>query len=301
MAQPAGQSAVTADHCAHCKRASSGHHWLICKLGLDCGCNCDATSDSLPFSYITLESPIEVIRIGRDGRGGNEPAIGMDASRFTPVLTSEGEVVPLLYVAEGLWCAMGETVFRDVPDDDTVQGVVNRAELASVRASLLRTTTPIVLADLTDDALQGYDSVRAEVTGTSKKDYNYTRMWAQHVWDTTEFQGMVWNSRRSPGALSYAFFLHGPDAIPRMQSERLKNAMERLTGSRASRRSLEEVLAATPVTMREANSLSRSAAIQARMVNRHTLLGGDPIVLHDKPGFELVLEEAERRNVLVMN
>lgn len=132
--------------------------------------------------------------------------------------------VPVLYAGANLSCALGETVFHDLPDDAHQPAEVFRADLLSLRAATVTVTTDIDLVDLSDGALSDYGFARVEVVDTPASDYPVTRRWAQHAWDTTECAGLAWNSRRSPDLLSYMLFVGAPRRADRHRAlDRLRH------------------------------------------------------------------------------
>lgn len=118
--------------------------------------------------------------------------------------------MPVLYAGADLGCALGETVFHDLPDDPTVPAEVFRADLLTIRAGAVGVDADVDLADLTDAALTSYGYRRDEVIDTPRQEYPVTRRWGQHAWDTTACAGLVWNSRRSPEQLSFMLFVDPP-------------------------------------------------------------------------------------------
>ena len=134
--------------------------------------------------------------------------------------------VPVLYAGADLACALGESVFHDLPDDLQHPAEVFRADLLSLRAATITVTTDANLADLTDDALAGYGYTRVDVIDTPASGYPTTRRWAQHAWDTTECAGLVWNSRRSPELLSFMLFVNAPRPADRHRALRRRRQIE---------------------------------------------------------------------------
>lgn len=118
--------------------------------------------------------------------------------------------VPVLYAGDDLPCALGETVFHDLPDDARLPAEVFRTDLLSLRSTTIAVTTSTNLVDLTDEALTGYGYARVELIETPAAAYHTTRRWGQYAWDTTECAGLVWNSRRSPARLSFMLFVNAP-------------------------------------------------------------------------------------------
>lgn len=74
------------------------------------------------------------------------------------------------------------------------------------RASVLRLGRDVVLADLRDGALTASGLSRGDVM-TGPEGHPGTVRWSQHVWDSTQHSGLVWNSCRDPRRLSYLLFV----------------------------------------------------------------------------------------------
>ena len=147
------------------------------------------------------------MRVAIDNLGSTEPSSAAAPRRFSPVVDSNGRRVPVLYAGEDLECALGETVFHDLPDSAAVPAEIFRADLLTLRAGTITSTVDLVLADLTDPALALSGYARTEVVDTPPGEYETTGEWGQHTWDTTEAAGIAWNSRRTPDRHSYLLFV----------------------------------------------------------------------------------------------
>jgi hypothetical protein len=153
-----------------------------------------------------------MVRIAVDQIGSTEPASSPRPRRFSPVRDRNSRRVPVLYAGADLGCALGETVFHDLGDDPSRPAEVFRADLLAVRAGTITVAIDCQMADLTDGALVSYGYRRDEVIDTPVGEYPITRLWGQHVWETTGCAGLVWNSRRSPQRLSFMLFIDPPRA-----------------------------------------------------------------------------------------
>lgn len=153
-----------------------------------------------------LEVGSTLTRVSTDALGTSEPSAADTRRRFSPVSTKEGNV-PVLYAAEGLMCALGETVFHDLDDDSFVPQEVLRSDLLTLRAGTLNVVRALLLGDLRDPALASYGVAREQVIATRPQDYPVTRRWAQHAWDAGDLDGIGWNSRRTPEGLSFMLFM----------------------------------------------------------------------------------------------
>jgi hypothetical protein len=151
-----------------------------------------------------------MVRVAVDQLGSTEPSSNASGRRFSPVRDARSRRVPVLYAGADLAGALAETVFHDLGDDSGAPAEIFRADLLALRAGTIALSVDCLVADLTDAALAGYGYRRDEVVNTGTDAYPTTRLWGQHVWETTTAAGLVWNSRRSPERLSYMLFVNPP-------------------------------------------------------------------------------------------
>lgn len=154
----------------------------------------------------TISAQTRLWRVMIDQLGSTEPSTSTTPTRFTPVRDGAGSVVPALYLGDSLACALCETVLRGQGDSRVLTGRLESYRINTHRASELRLERDVVLADLRDQALVGIGLTRGDVI-TDPTRYPETVRWSQHVWDTTDHSGLVWNSYRNPGRLSYLLFV----------------------------------------------------------------------------------------------
>jgi uncharacterized protein YjiS (DUF1127 family) len=146
-----------------------------------------------------------LLRVAIDNLGSTEFANTTRPRRFAPVITLDGDNVPVLYAGSTDRCALAESTFHDVPDDISTRTQVSAARLRAMRLSTLRSEVDLRLADLTDRALPDLGVTRAELIGCGPAAYPATALWGTAAWQTG-FDGVVWNSRRSPTDLSVILF-----------------------------------------------------------------------------------------------
>jgi len=113
----------------------------------------------------------------------------------------------VLYAGADLGCALGETVFHDLPDDPANPAEVFRSDFRELRASTIEVKRDTELVDLTDSALAQLGYRRDEVVDTPPSAYVTTRLWGQLAWEQDGPAGLVWDSRRSPGQLAFMLFV----------------------------------------------------------------------------------------------
>jgi hypothetical protein len=142
-----------------------------------------------------------------DNLGTSEPSASPALRRFSPVLDADGVRVPALYAGDSLACALGETVFHDLPDDPAAPAEIFRADLRPLRAGYLTVARDLELVDLTDPELGRLGLAHGDVIDTPPRDYSITATWGQAAWDHTAAAGIVWNSRRKADRLAYLLFV----------------------------------------------------------------------------------------------
>ena len=152
-----------------------------------------------------------MVRVAIDNLGTTEPSTLPRPRRFSPVHDSRGAVVPVLYAGDSFTCALGETVFHDLPDDETTDASVLRADLLTVRAGFFTVTRDIEL-DLTDASLRRLRVAGARVVDTPPTSYDDTVAYARAAWRSTRAAGLVWNSRRHRTGRAYLLFVDPPRA-----------------------------------------------------------------------------------------
>jgi hypothetical protein len=151
-----------------------------------------------------------MVRVSIDNLGTTEPSTSSAPRRFSPVHDVTGAPVPVLYAGDSLGCALGETVFHDLPDDPSVPATILRADLVSLRAGFISVERDLQLFDLTDDSLRAQHRSRADSIATPPSEYARTAVWGQRGWDDGLTAGIVWNSRRSGDRLAYMIFVDPP-------------------------------------------------------------------------------------------
>ncbi len=168
----------------------------------------------------TVAAGTALTRVAIDNLGTTEPSISAAPRRFSPVNDAAGAPVPVLYAGDSLECALGESVFHDLPDDVSAPAAVFRADLLTLRAGVFTLARDLELADLTDAALTALGVDREDVIAAPAADYPVTVSWAQAAWDRTDAAGLVWNSRRSRDRLAYLLFVDPPRPADRPRSAR---------------------------------------------------------------------------------
>ncbi|MCU1495555.1 MAG: hypothetical protein JWO62_3319 [Acidimicrobiaceae bacterium] len=161
-------------------------------------------------------------RVAIDALGATEPSVSSQPRRFSPVRCGVAQILPVLYAGEDLGCALGETVFHDLPDDPAVPGEVFRADLLTLRASTIEIKRDVELADLTDAGLAALGYGRDEVATPGPAEYDTTAKWGQLAWDQGGLNGLVWNSRRTPNRLSFMLFVDSVSSSAPTHSQQLR-------------------------------------------------------------------------------
>lgn len=144
------------------------------------------------------------------GNGFNPSSRGN--ARFSPLVDSEGRIVPTLYAGTTLDCALMETIFHDVP---FVAGFkpLSIQRMAGKVHSVFTPNADLKLIDLSTIAMRRLGVNRAHLIDTTKWHYPETRVWAQRLYaQHREAQGLRWTSRQDDSA--HAVMLFGTRVKP---------------------------------------------------------------------------------------
>jgi hypothetical protein len=135
----------------------------------------------------------------RSGPDGN--------ARFSPIRNSDGAVIPTLYGARTLSCAMMETILHDVPapPEDYILDI-DRLRDADVRVSRVRCQRALTMVDLSSKGLKRIGLQRRDLIDTPVEDYPRTREWAVRLHAETSAHGLLWVSRQDDEAKALVLF-----------------------------------------------------------------------------------------------
>lgn len=151
-------------------------------------------------------------RIGIDNRGATEFADCTGPTRrFGPWLGEHG-CVPVLYVGATIASVVMEVAFHDV-DLSVPEPKAFLSDLR-LRRSTIAPTRDLNLARLDDEALARLEIRRDQLIDTAPTTYAKTVKWAiaAHA-HTSEFDGVIWHSRRHPASLVAVFFSDRVDRV----------------------------------------------------------------------------------------
>jgi hypothetical protein len=158
------------------------------------------------FYYRTLKSRQELHRIhdGRFAPTAFNPGIGQ--SRFAPIHSASGDMVPTLYAASSFECAVHETLFHDVVFDAPLK-TVPFSRLQPIRHSILRVRRDLALVSLFAPDLNAWSITRADLIDTLPSAYASTARWAEAIHAArSDGSGLVWTSRRCDPDLGFMLF-----------------------------------------------------------------------------------------------
>lgn len=117
-------------------------------------------------------------------------------TRFAPIRSSKGRVVPYLYGGSSLDCAIFETVFHNVPID-AADKFVDLAVFANRAHERLSPRRDLQLVNLTTDGLHRLKVPKGELIASSPIDYGDTARWAEALHrQYSHIDGLVWMSRQ---------------------------------------------------------------------------------------------------------
>ncbi len=118
------------------------------------------------------------------------------STRFAPIRSLEGQVVPYLYGGSTLNCAIFETVFHDVPIDSPDK-FVDLADFAERGHGELTPKRELKLVDLTSEGLHRLKVPKEELIASPSRDYPHTAAWAQVLHrQFPDIDGLLWMSRQ---------------------------------------------------------------------------------------------------------
>jgi hypothetical protein len=117
-------------------------------------------------------------------------------TRFAPIRSRKGAVVPYLYGGSTLDCAIFETVFHNVPID-APDKFVDLDEFAGRAHGTIVPQRDLRLVDLTTDGLHRLKVTKAELIASAPIDYPDTARWAEAIHHQfPDVDGLVWMSRQ---------------------------------------------------------------------------------------------------------
>jgi hypothetical protein len=126
-------------------------------------------------------------------------------ARFRPFLHDD-ELVPTMYGASGLWGALSETLFHDVP----VRGANRRILRSQMDLYAWSEITPIrdlKLVQLHGVGLRALQVTHGELIETDAADYADTVPWSDALHDAPEApDGLSWRSRQHNDSLALILF-----------------------------------------------------------------------------------------------
>lgn len=114
--------------------------------------------------------------------------------RFSPIVDSNGDLIPSWYGGSNPECAVAETLLHDIPIAGG--GTLRTPQFVGRRISSVQPTRTLRLARLDTDGLRALSIKPADATDTEADRYPHTRNVAQKLHDTTDLDGLVWMSRR---------------------------------------------------------------------------------------------------------
>ncbi len=117
-------------------------------------------------------------------------------TRFAPVRSSKGQLVPYLYGGSSLDCAIFETVFHNVPID-AADKFVDLDDFANRAHGQVVPQRELQLVNLTTDGLHRLKLPKAELITNAASDYLATARWAEALHcQFAQVDGLLWMSRQ---------------------------------------------------------------------------------------------------------
>lgn len=129
-----------------------------------------------------------------------------DLTRFAPINTAKGEVIPTLYAGSSQECAYHERLFHDVPLEGPLRNFpLNK--LTDLMYGTVVPTRPLKVAKLFRPDLALWGITREQLVHTDADAYIMTARWAEAIHrDYSQVEGLVWTSHRCDPDLAFVFF-----------------------------------------------------------------------------------------------
>lgn len=128
--------------------------------------------------------------------GLDEAGLLRKPTRFAPIRSAKGRVVPYLYGGSTLDCAIFETVFHEVPID-APDKFVDLDDFAQRGHGELVSSRDLKLVDLTSEGLHRLKVPKEELIGSPSRDYLDTAQWAHALHGQfLDIDGLLWMSRQ---------------------------------------------------------------------------------------------------------
>ncbi|MCC2639517.1 MAG: hypothetical protein K0Q68_3236 [Moraxellaceae bacterium] len=161
---------------------------------------------TIPVNFHHLGVGSELLRVHPDRF---EPAAfnpGYGHARFSPFLGPDAKPVPTLYAAATQQGAMMETIFHDV-SLNPAEKTYHQDKLLGQVMSVLRTSVPLKVVDLSTVSLVKMRLLRAQLIDTESIHYPLTQRWAQALHaQNPDAAGLSWISRQDDDCRAYIFF-----------------------------------------------------------------------------------------------
>ncbi|WP_454709183.1 RES family NAD+ phosphorylase [Delftia acidovorans] len=151
-------------------------------------------------------------------------------TRFAPIHSLKGKVVPYLYGGSTLDCAIFETVFYDVPID-APDKFVDLDDFAQRGHGELVPSRDLKLVDLTSEGLHRLKVPKEELIASPSRDYPATAAWAQALHQQfSDVDGLLWMSRQRDR--DHALVLFGDRLTGALSGRRVGGPLARNTALR---------------------------------------------------------------------
>ena len=127
-------------------------------------------------------------------------------TRFAPIKTVAGTIIPTLYAGETIETAFYESTLHDVAVEGEGRAVAY-SSLSGRYYAALSATRALSLAQLFSPDLKKWHLKRSQLIDTSSYHYRYTARWAEalHAAMPT-IDGLVWTSRQDDAHQAYMLF-----------------------------------------------------------------------------------------------
>jgi RES domain len=128
-------------------------------------------------------------------------------NRFSPIFSTKGEIVPVLYAADSKAAAIYETLFHDAHVKGSRTKALRHKVLEKKRYGSWLTQRSLTIATLHAPDLANMGLTLDQLTATDSKYYPQTARWAEAIHQNhTHIHGLEWTSYRAGKQSSFILF-----------------------------------------------------------------------------------------------
>jgi hypothetical protein len=168
----------------------------------------DPPSPLPPPRLMTLQAERTLLHRTFDGKyaaNAFNPGKGQ-RTRFAPIHSIGGTVIPTLYAGETIEAAYYESILHGVPTEGDDR-VIAQSALIDRQYAALTPTRDLSLAQLFTVDLKRWNIERTQLIDTTSYHYRYTKLWAEALHASLpKIDGLVWTSKKDDEHQAYVLF-----------------------------------------------------------------------------------------------